>query len=260
MPRSLHPVLDTPNGADVLQDWEYLYLIAKHMGLQVKVEPYSMLFCPDQAKQMATELDMDNKPTDSEFWRILLRGSPVSYDEARKVPEGKVYPNTTAVQPKPDDWKGRLQLAAAEMMSELQVVASEGSVSEKTNGEAESYPFKLLSMRMRYTMNSSWRENPKQQYKNGKQGAYNPVLINPSDLDNLGIKSGDVIQIQSSRATIQGVAESSADIKPGCVSMSHGWGNNPDEPDTPREDWGLHQPLVRQPGQCRSINRDTIDE
>ena len=217
-------MLDPPAGADVLEEWEWLYAIAKQMKLQPSITPFSILD-PSRAAAMATPVDMRSKPSTPDIWRMVLKGAPVSYDEVRSTPEGKVYPRKVVVRQKPAEWKGRLQLGAEPMLRELGEVLLEDAAEASIYAE---YPLRLLSLRMRGTMNSSWRENPRQQVK-GRP--YNPVYINPVDLDALGVCPGDVIEIRSPRAAIQGVAESSVDIRPGCVSMSHGWGTNPDEPD-----------------------------
>ena len=52
--------------------------------------------------------------------------------------------------------------------------------------------------------------------------------MNPSDLEALGITSGDLVEIESSAGALVGVAEAAEDIKPGVVSMAHAWGDIPD--------------------------------
>jgi anaerobic selenocysteine-containing dehydrogenase len=217
-------LIDPPAGADVREEWEWLYGIARDMGLDLSITPFSILD-PKRAADMATKMDMRNKPATEDIWRMVLKGAPVSYDEVRASPEGKVFWREVVVQAKPADWKGRLQLAARPMLDELAEVLAEHESEAKLSQE---YPFRMLSMRMRGTMNSSWRENPKQQVK---RKPYNPVYINPEDLAEMGIESGDIIEIRSPRAAIQGVAESYPEVRRGCVSISHGWGTNPDEPD-----------------------------
>ncbi|MET0986264.1 MAG: molybdopterin-dependent oxidoreductase [Steroidobacteraceae bacterium] len=213
-------VMQPPTGADVLEEWEWLYLIARHMKLPLHITPFSILD-PKRAAEMTTPVDMQSMPSTPDVWRMVLKGAPIPYDEVRTSSEGKVYPRRVVVQPKPADWTSRLQLGAAPMLKELAEVASESDV-------IAGYPLRLLSLRMRGTMNSSWRENPRQQPK-GRP--YNPVFMNPADILDLGIQPGEVVEIRSPRAAIHGVVESLSDVRAGCVSMSHGWGTNPDETD-----------------------------
>jgi anaerobic selenocysteine-containing dehydrogenase len=50
----------------------------------------------------------------------------------------------------------------------------------------------------------------------------------------LGLIHGDIVEIESARATIRGVVETAPDVRPGCVSMTHAWGLAPGEDDDPR--------------------------
>ena len=51
--------------------------------------------------------------------------------------------------------------------------------------------------------------------------------MNPSDLEVLGIESGDLIEIQGVAGMLVGVAEAAKDVKPGVISMAHAWGDTP---------------------------------
>jgi anaerobic selenocysteine-containing dehydrogenase len=62
--------------------------------------------------------------------------------------------------------------------------------------------------------------------------------MNPADLENLGISHGDVVEISSARASITTVAAESPDVRCGCISISHSFGDNPDEADNPRNSGG----------------------
>jgi anaerobic selenocysteine-containing dehydrogenase len=230
-------VLKPPAGAEVQEEWEWIYDIARNLGLALSVTPFSILD-PERAVVMATEIDMEHRPNSSDVWRMVLKGAPITYDEVRQSPEGKVYPRRRRIQAKPGDWHGRLQLAAEPMLAELIEVLEE---QDKETELSRVYPFRMLSLRMPGTMNSSWRENPKQQVA---RRPYNPVYMHPDDLAELGIQQGDIIEIQSQRSTIKGIAEYSPDVRRGCASMSHGWGTNPDEPDDPLAFGGCTSRLI----------------
>jgi anaerobic selenocysteine-containing dehydrogenase len=53
----------------------------------------------------------------------------------------------------------------------------------------------------------------------------NRAFINPADLEQLGVHSGEIIEIISGHASILGVAEAADDVPPGVVSMAHAWGD-----------------------------------
>jgi anaerobic selenocysteine-containing dehydrogenase len=75
--------------------------------------------------------------------------------------------------------------------------------------------------------------------------SYNPAFMHPDDLAHLGVAAGDLVAISSAYATITGVAEADADLRPGVVSMSHGFGGIPDEDEDPRVDGANTNRLVR---------------
>ena len=75
--------------------------------------------------------------------------------------------------------------------------------------------------------------------------SYNPAFMHPDDLARLGVEAGDVVEIRSEYDAITGVAEADADLRPGVVSMSHGFGGNPGEDEDPRVDGANTNRLLR---------------
>jgi anaerobic selenocysteine-containing dehydrogenase len=55
----------------------------------------------------------------------------------------------------------------------------------------------------------------------------NCAYLHPDDLDALGIEDGDVVTITSSHGRIEAPARGDPDMRPGVVSMAHGWGGLP---------------------------------
>jgi anaerobic selenocysteine-containing dehydrogenase len=221
------PVLDPPAGSDLLEEWEFFYDVARHMGVELKVKSFSILD-PVRAGEMALPLDMKEKPSTEDVWRVVLNGGPIGFDAARQSAEGKIHAREPViVAPKPEGWTGRMNIGAGPMLAEL----AAGPIAEP---EAADFPLKLISRRLHDVVNSSWHENPAQLRK----WRYNPAFINPVDLASLGIETGDVLEIRSRRGMIRGVAEASPEVRPGCVSMSHSWGRNPDEPEDPLANGG----------------------
>jgi anaerobic selenocysteine-containing dehydrogenase len=100
--------------------------------------------------------------------------------------------------------------------------------------QEEDYPMRVISRRMLASHNSNWRDNDKLRQKNRCNRAY----MNPADLEKLGISHDDVVEISSARASITTVAAESPDVRRGCISISHSFGDNPDEADNPRNSGG----------------------
>lgn len=65
---------------------------------------------------------------------------------------------------------------------------------------------------------------------------YNPAYLHGSDLDALGVGRGDLVEIRSRHGAIVGVVEVDNNLRPGVLSMSHGFGKNEGEDYDPRRD------------------------
>jgi len=83
----------------------------------------------------------------------------------------------------------------------------------------------MISRRVRHTFNSI-AHNP------ATRGApYNPAFMHPDDMARYGLADGDVIELRSRYGAILGVAEGDPALRPGLVSMAHGYGAAPDRDD-----------------------------
>src|SRR5262249_26576218 len=148
-------------------------------------------------------LDMSAKPTTDELVQLITRDGRVPLDEVKRHPHGSTFPEPAVfVAPKDPGWTARLQLANPDMMADLrQVLAEPGqSALMKQSAMAEEYPFRLICRRMQHVYNSSLNDSAT---NHGR--AYNPAFMHPTDLSELGLTSGDEIEIRSRRARIFGV-------------------------------------------------------
>ena len=57
--------------------------------------------------------------------------------------------------------------------------------------------------------------------------------MNPADMERLGLEDGQPVEVESARAMISCVARSDETVRPGCASIPHSWGTNPDENEDP---------------------------
>ncbi len=229
------PVLDPPAGSDLREEWEILYLIARRLGLELSIKPFSILD-PARAAAMATPVDMAHQPDSAEIMGMVLKGSPIPYETVRHSAEARIVERAPVlIQEKPAGWAGRLQIGAAPMLADLAA-----TLAAPLGDADDAYPLRLISRRMNDIHNSNWHENPNQH----RRWRYNPAFINPADLARLGAGAGDVLEIRSPRGAILGIAEPSPEVRTGCVSMSHSWGRNPDEKEDPRVDGGNTGRLV----------------
>lgn len=207
-----------PAGSDVIDDWELFYGLGRRMGLDLTVKPFSHLD-PAAQDQYATRLDMQTKPTTHEIWEATLAGSPVPYAAVRNHKGGRLYERERpAIQPRPEDWPHRLELGAAAMMAELEEIQA-----EPVAGRHGEYAFTVISRRLRDWWNSSWPNNPAMTRRHD----INPAFMNPADIAEYGLVDGDVILLHSARSAIRGVVAADADVRRGCISMTHCRGHLP---------------------------------
>jgi anaerobic selenocysteine-containing dehydrogenase len=86
--------------------------------------------------------------------------------------------------------------------------------------DAQDFPFRLTSRRLKHVLNSLGLELPAL----AKKGTTNAAHMNPDDLEQLGLHHGDLITITSPRSSLTAVVATAPDVRRGVVSMAHSWG------------------------------------
>jgi anaerobic selenocysteine-containing dehydrogenase len=213
------PIVDPPEGSDVIEEWEFFYGLAQRMGLPLTIAA-AYEWGPDAENPATTSIDLNRKPTNDELFAALTKGSRIPLDEVKRYPEGHIFEGGTDVQPGDPGATGRLEFADRTMLGELRDVAAE-PVDRDTY-----YAFRLVSRRLPDVHNSAGRDIPKLVRK----WTYNPAFMNPDDLGQLGLTTGDVIEITSSHSSILGVVEPEEAIRRGVISMPHAFGDAPGSP------------------------------
>jgi anaerobic selenocysteine-containing dehydrogenase len=209
-------VVDPPSGSEVIEEWEFFYGLAQRMSLPLTIAA-AYEWGPDAENPETTEIDLARKPSNDELFEALTKGARVPLSEVRKYPEGKIFETTAVVEPGDPEASGRLEFADRTMLGELAEVALE-PVDRDTY-----YAFRLVSRRLPDVHNSAGRDIPKLVRK----WSYNPAFMNPEDLAEHGLSTGDVIEITSSHSSILGVVEPEQAIRRGVISMPHAFGDAP---------------------------------
>jgi anaerobic selenocysteine-containing dehydrogenase len=115
----------------------------------------------------------------------------------------------------------RFAVAPADVVAELGEVLNEQTSAEVLTGfDPQVHTFRLVSRRLKHVLNSLGREIPGL----ARVGTTNAAYIHPDDLAELGLVSGELVEIASPTSSLVAVAEASPQIKRGVVSMSHSWG------------------------------------
>jgi len=198
-------IIAPPEGSDVADSWYVFWALAKRLGLPMRFA--------------GVELDMREPPTSEMLLEILLRDAQVSLEELKEYPRGKVV----EIEPiyvsgaRPQREGNRFQVAPEDICGELAIVAAETRVNE-VNGVA--YPFRLSVRRDRTAMNTSYRQMTFVK----KRLPSNPLWMNPEDMTRLNLTPGDTALLQSSHGEISVKVADDTTMRPGVVSMTHGWG------------------------------------
>jgi anaerobic selenocysteine-containing dehydrogenase len=218
-------LLDTPEGSDLVEDWELFYETAKRLELELRVKPVS-LTGPGQGDPVV--LDFTRKPTTDDLCEMLTNGSRIALADVKARPHGGVFPEpAVTVEAKDPGWEGRLDVGNSDMLRELGELAQshqQATTVDANDGAESGFPYRLISRRLMTAYNSSGRDLPRLRTK----WAYNPAFMNPADLARLGLQSGDLVEIRSDHAAIFGIVEPDETVREGLVSMSHSFGDVPE--------------------------------
>ncbi|MBM4203155.1 MAG: molybdopterin dinucleotide-binding protein [Gammaproteobacteria bacterium] len=205
-------LIEPPHGSDLLEEWQVFFGLAQRMGLILRLNSQA--------------LDMTRDYTTDELFEILTVGSRIRLSEVKQYPHGHIFNDPTIiVLPKEEDCEERLDIGNSIMLEELHTVRGEPLTGHAGYSGQMTFSHRLVSRRLNDVYNSSGHDIPKLM----KNGRYNPAYMNPKDMASLDLHAGDVVEIASSRAKILGVVEEAEDVRPGVVSMSHAFGDAPDE-------------------------------
>lgn len=239
-------VVDPPPGADVIEDWQLYYRVAQHLGLELQM--VNLFGAPggyEEAPAEVIPLDMGAEPTTDEVLDLMCRGSRIALDDLRRRPGGTVFEELKDVRVAPADTDNTARLDVGNTTALGQLVPN----AERADQRDASRPFRLTPRRENRVINTFGRTVP------GLMGnrPFNPAFLNPDDLVGLGLNSGDLVEIESDFATVVAVAEVDRDLRRGVVSMSHGFGANPGEPEDPTVEGANTNRLLSAAVECDPI-------
>jgi anaerobic selenocysteine-containing dehydrogenase len=202
-------VVTPPPGSEVVEEWEVLLAVAGKLGVTV-----------DFAGE---RLEPGCAPTTDDFYEIMYRGTRVPLSDVRKYEHGHVFDEAppVLVLPRAEGHELRLQLGHDVVVDLLRTLARQRPL------DAQAYPFRLTSRRMKNSKNSSGID------VEGlfAPGCVNPAFMHPDDLDELGLTSGDTVRIRSERSSLPAIVEADNTLVRGMVSMAHAWGDAPERDD-----------------------------
>lgn len=200
-------LVDVAPESQLVEDWRVFYEIARRIGRQLSYR--------------GTPYNMDTAPTTDELIAQFVRRSPVPLDDIKAYPGGHIFEHRSeAAAPREADWPHRLQIGAADMMRELAGLATEPTTPAVTTASL-ALELLLISRREHEVYNSVGHSLPALK----KKRPYNPVYMHPSDAGELNIVHGDSVDIRSELGVVAGIVHLAEDVRPGVVSVCHGFPN-----------------------------------
>lgn len=216
-------LVDPPAGSDVIEDWEFFWGLAQRMGTKIPVTMRYGNGPQAESAPMSFTLDPQGpKPTTDQLIEWSCKGSRIPLERVKQYPDGHVFTSDQRILPRAEGNDDRLEFAAPPMLAELAEVLEEDSRAIEAD-----FPFRLLPRRTNNILNSFGRRIAKL-----AGDGVNPAHMHPCDLARLALSDGDCITIQSPHGEIQAIVAAEAALRPGMISMAHGFGANPgaDEP------------------------------
>ncbi|MFM2073287.1 MAG: hypothetical protein RLZZ623_3551 [Actinomycetota bacterium] len=205
---SYTPAVLSPEG-DLMSEWEVFAGLAARLHTRMPLP--------------GGDLPLDGSADDDLMLDLAYATGRMPMAEIRER-RGTILEDRAVVVVAADpDATARFAVAPPDVVAELAVVRAERTGAEVLDGfDEDTYPFRLISRRLKHVLNSLGRELPGL----ARVGTTNAAYMHPSDLADIGVGPGDLIEIRSPSGTIVGVAEASENMKRGVVSMAHSWGGS----------------------------------
>jgi anaerobic selenocysteine-containing dehydrogenase len=230
-------IASPPKGMKVYADDYIFWGLAKRLGVQMQF--------------LGRDIDMTRPPATDDFLRIAAQHSPVPFDELRALEMGVICDEVKQrVDPRDPGCDARFTVCPPDVFEELQELADEPLVAEVTvaNGLKATHRFMVRRHRL------LWNSTQRGMKATRRRMPHNTAHLNPSDLEALGVKSGELVRMTSEVASVEVVAEADDTIRPGCISMVHGFGVLPDETDPLQHGASANLLISTRPQDVQTIN------
>ena len=218
-------LVEPPAGADVLEDWEFFWELARRMGTTIEAVQY--YGNGPQAEHPPTSFTIDPagpRPTTDQLIELSCAHGRIPLERVKQYPDGQLFETDQKVLPREEGNDDRLDFAAPAMLEELAEVLSEGDTPPDP-----AFPLRLLPRRTNTILNSFGRKIAKL-----AGDGINPVYMHPDDLAAQALAEGQWVRIASPHGEIETRVAAEAGLRRGTVSMAHGFGANPGSDDPRR--------------------------
>ncbi len=193
-----------PPPGDTIDEWEMFWEIARRMNVPLRFA--------------GGEASLDVRPTKAQMLDLITHGCLVPPSQVRAdTPDGRaiVYADLAPmVMPPPVDADAaRFTLTPDAVIADL--------TARLATAPDAGLDFRLSSRRTKHVFNSSGHQYAALRQK----GTTNHAHMNPDDMARLGIADEAMIMITGAAGQVYGVAKAAPDVRPGVISMAHGFGD-----------------------------------
>jgi anaerobic selenocysteine-containing dehydrogenase len=198
-----------PAGAEVCDDQRYFWELAKRLDVQLE--------------HFGVALDGAVAPTTDELLAIAARHAPIAFDDLKAAERGVLLDREPVFAlPADPDCPHRFALVPDDVAAELAAVETEPGGNGRTLLAARGYAYRLAVRRLRDGLNSAGLGLPSIKARL----PYNPVYMNPADMQEEAIAEGERVEVRSAHGAIEVVAEADPTLRRGVVSIVHGFGRD----------------------------------
>ncbi|MBP1685936.1 MAG: hypothetical protein H6Q33_2079 [Deltaproteobacteria bacterium] len=201
-----------PAVGDLVEEWMFFAGLARRMGTAIELPGGAL-----NTEQLPTTLDV----IDSVF-----TGAKVPIRTIAEHEGGHIFDEINEVVAPPiPGLEGRLLFNPEGIVDELREVRAEPVRTAGQYGKDGSFSHLLVCSRLKHVMNSVGHDYPSTR----AHQTFNPAYLHPDDLQQLGLTSGDVVEVASEDGAVAAIVESSDDVRRGAVAMAHAFGGDPRE-------------------------------
>jgi len=214
------PTLET----DLPQEWVTLLRlagIAAGQGPDVDVAAFDTMVAGETARRTGVDLSLaEGRTGPARMIDLMLRGGPygLSLADLEAAPHGI---DLGALKPRLPDVlttaSGKVELAPDAITKDVPRLRAE--LDKAPDGGL------LLIGRRHLSSNNSWMHNLTPLVRGGNRCT---VQVHPDDAARLGLTDGGLAAVTSRAGKLEAPVEVTADVRPGVVSMPHGWGHDLD--------------------------------
>lgn len=204
------PLVPPPPGSELADEGYVAWSIAKRLGVTLNY--------------MGQDIDMTQAPSDETFLRIIAANANVPFDELKTEAVGGRIFDLPPIEVQPADAKaGCFEVMPSDLAGELAAFGAMPGAAELVS--QGTFPLRMISRRAREVSNTSCRDFPSAR----KRMPFNPLAAHPTDLAGLGLADGAECWVVSDNGRIPAIVRADPTLKPGVVSMTHGFGGLADE-------------------------------